>query len=463
MKPPQGPKIPPILQIIRLMSDPLGYLEATSKLYGDIFTSSFIFDAPTVFVSHPEGIKEIYTNKNIASPGELNRNAAHTSGEKGILQLDGLKHKNRRQIMLPAFHGTRIQAYGQRIYDLTDEIMSKQIIGKPFSAYNTMKIFTLKVILSAVLGLREGEQYEKIEKELHSMLNCPQYPFWELSASIPFLRRDFGSWSPWGYFLRIKQRLQELLYAEIDRCRQQENFTSNNLLSLLVSAKDEANEPLSNEEIHDLILAPLFAGRDAAATAISWSLYWTHHLPAVREKLLQELDSLGESPDIMSIVRLPYLSAVCNEALRLYPTQVFTFPRRVESTVELMGYELSPGTVVIGNIYLTHQREDLYPDPKQFRPERFLEKQFSPYEFLPFGVGERYCMGATLVIFEMKLVLAKILLGYQLELASQQPERPKRDTLNFPPASGLKMVLLGQRSGSNSNSLPIEFATNLNH
>ncbi|MEH2193601.1 MAG: cytochrome P450 [Nostoc sp.] len=463
MKPPQGPKTPPVLQMIRLMSDPLGYLEATSKLYGDIFTLSLIVDTPTVFVSHPEGIKEIYTNKNIAAPGELNRNAAHTSGEKGILQLDGLKHKNRRQIMLPAFHGTRIQAYGQRIYDLTDEVMSKQTIGKPFSAYNTMEILTLKVILEAVLGLHEGEQYEKIEKELDSLLNSTQYPFWELSVSIPFLRRDFGSWSPWGYFLRIKQRLQQLLYAEIDKCRQQQDFSSNNLLSLLVSAKDEANEPLSNEEIHDLMLAPLFAGRDATTAAISWSLYWTHHLPAVREKLLQELNSLGESPDIMSIVRLPYLSAVCNEALRLYPTQVFTFPRRVESTIELMGYELSPGTVVIGNIYLTHQREDLYPDAKQFRPERFLEKQFSPYEFFPFGVGERYCMGATLVIFEMKLVLAKIILGYQLELATQKPERPKRNGINFLPASGLKMVLLGQRSGTTSNSLPIQLATNVNH
>ncbi len=147
----------------------------------------------------------------------------------------------------------------------------------------------------------------------------------------------------------------------------------------------------------------------------------------------------------MSIFTLPYLSAVCNEALRIYPTQLFAFPRLVESPIKLMGYDLSPGTILIANIYSTHQREDLYSQPKEFQPERFLEKQYSPYEFLPFGGGSRVCIGGTFALFEMKLILATILSRYELELVSQRPERPKFGGLICYPASGVKMVVRGVR------------------
>jgi cytochrome P450 len=147
----------------------------------------------------------------------------------------------------------------------------------------------------------------------------------------------------------------------------------------------------------------------------------------------------------MSIIQLPYLNAVCQEALRIYPTQLFTFPRRVESPIELMGYELNRGTLLFGCIYLTHQREDLYSQPKEFQPERFLERQYSPYEFLPFGGGARGCIGANFALFEMKLVLATILSHYQLALTRKQPEQPKFEGLMCYPASGVKMAMLGQR------------------
>jgi cytochrome P450 len=217
------------------------------------------------------------------------------------------------------------------------------------------------------------------------------------------------------------------------------------MLSDLIFACDETGQPLSNEEVRDLLLSPIFAAGDASATAIAWALYWIHRLPTVRSRLLSELDSLGENPDPTSIFALPYLNAVCNEVLRIYPTQLFAFPRLVESTIELMGYELNPGTVLIANIYSTHQRQDLYPQPKEFQPERFLEKQYSPYEFFPFGGGSRVCIGATFALFEMKLILATILSRYELELVSQGPERPKYGGLICYPASGVKMIVRGLR------------------
>ncbi|WP_448271846.1 cytochrome P450 [Nostoc sp. DSM 114160] len=204
-------------------------------------------------------------------------------------------------------------------------------------------------------------------------------------------------------------------------------------------------QPMTYEYIRDLFPSLLFGGQDASATAISWSLYWIHSVPGIRDRLLEELDTLGESLEPAKIIALPYLNAVCNESLRIYPTQVVTFPRLVESPIEVMDYKLDPGTVVRGCIYLTHQREDLYPQPKQFRPERFLEKEYSPYEFLPFGGGARRCPGELLALFEMKLVLATILSRYQLALARKRVEKPKARGVNYPPASGLKMVMLGSR------------------
>lgn len=185
---------------------------------------------------------------------------------------------------------------------------------------------------------------------------------------------------------------------------------------MLMSAQDEEGQPMSDRELRDELMGLLFGGHESIATAIAWALHWTHYLPEVRDKLLDELKSLGESPMLMDIVRLPYLTAVCQETLRIYPVAMLTFPRVVEEPVEMMGYQLELGTVVMACMYLTHQREDLYPKREQFRPERFLERQFSPYEFFPFGGGARRCIGEALAQVEMKLILATILSEYQLTL-----------------------------------------------
>ena len=175
---------------------------------------------------------------------------------------------------------------------------------------------------------------------------------------------------------------------------------------------------------------------------MTWLCYWAHKKPEVKDKCLKELEDLGEFPDPVKIFQLPYLSAVCNETLRIYPIDMFTSPRIGKSSLELMGYDLSPGTALYGCIYLLHHREDLYPQSKQFKPERFLERKFSSYEFMPFGGGVRRCIGEALAQYEMKLVLATILSRYQLELADAKPARPPRATL----APDVKMVLRGKRN-----------------
>jgi cytochrome P450 family 110 len=272
---------------------------------------------------------------------------------------------------------------------------------------------------------------------------------------LSFLQKDLGSWSPWGRFLRQRQQIDELLYAEIAERRQQYDPDRIDILSLLMAAKDEQGEAMSDRELRDELMTMLLAGHETTASAMAWGLYWIHHVPQVREKLLQELDSLGESPNPMTVARLPYLTAVCNETLRLYPVAMLTFPRVAQERVELLGHQLEPGTTVGGCIYLLHQREDLYPHPKQFKPERFLEGQFSPYEFMPFGGGVRRCVGEALAQLEMKLVLATILSRYQLELFDNRPEKPRRRGITLAPAYGVKMVMTGQRHKFHSELVQI--------
>ncbi|MEC4811960.1 MAG: cytochrome P450 [Scytonema sp. PMC 1069.18] len=444
MQLPPGPKIPFWLLNLQFESDPFGYMDVISKRYGDIVTI-MSGSTPIVYVSNPSGIRDIFTNtKEIVAKGALNQSFSLMTGNQGVLQLDGLVHKNRRKLLMQAFHGARMQACGRRICELTEKSFSKQVVGKPFVAYPTIEDITMRVGIEVVMGLHEGDRHNKIKHLFVSALRHGQSSIIKILSNI-FGQRDLGRWSPQGYRLHLRRELFQLLSAEVEERRKQADSSRTDMLCDLIFTCDETGEPLSNEEVRDLLLSPIFAAGDASGTAITWSLYWVHRLPNVRDRLLEELDSLGENPDPMSIVALPYLSAVCNEALRIYPTQLFTFPRLVESPVEVMGYTLNPGTVIIGNIYSTHQREDLYPEPKEFKPERFLEKQFSPYEFFPFGGGSRVCIGATFALFEMKLVLATILSHYQLRLVSKYPERPKFGGLISYPASGVKMVMHSRR------------------
>jgi cytochrome P450 len=270
-----------------------------------------------------------------------------------------------------------------------------------------------------------------------------QSPFIGGLLFFPSLQKDWGSRSPWGYLRHLQRQIRELIDAEISSRRSQQHQGSD-ILSLMMSARDETGQSMSDAELQDELLTLLLAGYETTASAIAWALYWIHYYPQVGEKLLEELNQQGKAPDPTTLVQLPYLTAVCNESLRLFPVAILTFPREVKEPVELMGYLLEPGTRVYGCIYLIHHRPDLYPKPKLFEPERFLERQFSPYEFLPFGGGGRRCIGEALAQFEMKLVIATLLSQYQLALVDRSPEYPQRRGVTFTPNRGVQMILKGK-------------------
>ncbi|MBW4474473.1 MAG: cytochrome P450 [Stenomitos rutilans HA7619-LM2] len=442
-------KAPGWLQQLQWVGDPVGYMEAAARQHPDLFTAKVVgFGGTLVFLNDPRAIQELLTNdrKTFLALGCSNQILSPLLGDYSIIMLDGDQHKRRRQLLMPPFHGERMRAFGQLICQLTNAAFDQLPLNRPFSARTVMQEISLQIILQVVFGLTEGDRCHQLKDLLASLLDLFRSPLSSSFLFFPVLQKDLGAWSPWGKFIREQRQIDALIYDEIAERRTKDDRDRIDILSMLMAARDEAGQPMTDQELRDELMTLLFAGHETTATAMSWALYWVHHLPAVREKLLQELATLGQKPDPMDVFRLPYLTAICNETLRIYPVAMLVFPRIVQTPVTLLNHPLPPKTAVVGCIYLLHHREDLYPNPKQFRPERFLERQFTPYEFMAFGGGARRCIGEALAMFEMKLVLATILSRYQLALANNQPEYPRRRGVTLAPAHGVKMVLTGARS-----------------
>ena len=449
MRLPDGPKTLPFLQRLQWIVRPLETLDARAQKYGDTFRVLGNNLPPLLYFSSPQALQAIFNaDLEQLNSSEGNKILKPLLGEHSLILLDGKSHQRQRQLLMPPFHGERMRTYGQVICAITEQMLSQWKPDKPFAVRSAMQEISLSVILNTVFGLHSGPRFEQLRQLLSSMLDS----FSPLSSTFlfyQFLQRDLGPWSPWGHFLRQRQQIDQLLYAEIADRRAQADHNSEDILALLLEARDEAGQPMTDAELHDELMTLLFAGHETTASSLAWALYWICYLPEVRNKLLAELD-LNPNSDPSAIAKLPYLTAVCQETLRLYPIALNAFPRIVKKPMELMGYKLEPGTILIASIYLAHQREDVYPEPKQFKPERFLERQFSPYEYLPFGGGNRRCIGLAFAQFEMKLVLATILSQLQLELADHRPIRPVRRGLTLAPSSHLRMVVTGTRHSRSS-------------
>lgn len=446
----QIPKLssPRFLQRLNWISDPVGFMEKAARQYPDLFAAEVVgFGDNLVYVNHPQGIQQLLKDdrQKLFASGKVNSLLSPLLGDYSIVMLEGDRHRKRRKLLMPPFHGEKIQTYGQLICDLTDKIFSQLPPDRPFIARAITQDISLQVILKAVYGLYDGDRYQQLKHLLASMSDIFRSPLTSAFLFFSFLQKDWGAWSPWGHFLRQREQIDKLIYQEIAERRAAGYRDRDDILSLLMSARDEDGQPMSDRELRDELMTLMFAGHETTATAMAWALYWIHRLPEVRQRLLGELEKLGDSPSPMEIAKLPYLTAVCQETLRIYPVGMLTFPRVVQKPMELIGYELKPETVVVGCIYLVHQREDIYPEPKQFKPERFLERQYSPYEFFPFGGGVRRCIGEALAQLEMKLVLATILSRYQLTLTSQNPEKPQRRGVTLSPAGGVKIKLATTR------------------
>ncbi|NJL79031.1 MAG: cytochrome P450, partial [Richelia sp. SM2_1_7] len=304
-------KTPMFQQRYEWITKPLDFMEKAVKQYPDIFTSQILgANKPIIFANHPQAIQEILTNdrKKFTAPGEANKTLQPLVGDYSVMLLDGDRHKRERKLLMPQFHGERMQTYGNLICTITEKVFSQLPQDTIFTARNVTSEISLSVMLEAVFGLYEGERYQQIKYLIIEMLDLFRSPLAFAFLLFPILQKDLGNLSPWGHYLRQREQLDRLLYTEINERRSQSDITNRvDILSLLMSAKDEHGNSLTDKELRDELMTLLIAGYETTATAMAWGLYWIYQKPQVREQLLQELDSLGENPDPISISRLPYL------------------------------------------------------------------------------------------------------------------------------------------------------------
>jgi cytochrome P450 len=449
MKLPNGPRTPSLLQTINLIAQPTVFLDTCAKRYGDCFTTRVLGlnSPPVVFFSNPQAIRDIF-----AVPSEQFdfKKATHVfkplMGEQSLVLQEGPSHQRQRQLLMPPFHGDRMRAYGQLICQITEEVTKQWTPGASISIAQFMPDITLQIILQVVFGINPGSRYQQLKELLSSLLEDVTTPFYSSLFFFPPLQQDFGAWSPWGHFLRRRQQIDDLIYAEISQRRLENDPSRTDILTMLMSARDDNGIQMTDVELRDQLVSLLLLGYETTAAVLAWAFYLIHSSPQVHNKLMQQLDTLGDAPDPEAIARLPYLTAVCQETLRVYPIALICTPRMVKESVQLAGYKFGAGTILVPCIYLAHRRPEAYPQPEQFEPERFLKQKFSPYEYLPFGGGSRGCIGMAFSMYEMKLVLATILSRFGLALADRRPVRPVRRGITIvPSSSGVQMLVMGER------------------
>lgn len=441
---PAGARGPVLWQTLRWLAKPIPMLEDCARRYGDVFTIR-LPAAVIVLFSHPAAIKDIFTgDPETLRAGEANVVLEPFLGSDSVLLTDGPRHRRKRRLMMPPFHGERMQLYGDVMRAITDRAIDAWPLGRAFPIHAETQRITLDVILRAVFGLDEGGSLEALRTRIVAGATVvTDHPMLLLKA----LQRDLGPLTAWREVTRLRDEVDGMLFAEFARRRAEERTDRTDVLSLLLAARDENGEPMSDRELRDEMTTLLLAGHETTATTLAWALHYILGHPAVYARIREELAAWGDGDRGMShgdrvpgSGDLPYLDAAIKETQRLMPI-IPLVGRRLREPMTIGGRDLPAGVVAAPCIYLAHRRPDVWEDPAVFAPERFLERRPTPYEFLPFGGGNRACLGAAFATFEMKIVLARILARVELASAPGYRARIVRRGIAFAPSEGVPVVV----------------------
>ncbi len=423
-----GSRAPATVQLVNYARDPLGFLGAQQRRFGDLYSVRFPYFGRIVYVAAPELVKALFTgDPAVFHAGEANATVLEPAlGPNSVLTLDDAPHLRQRKLLLPPFHGERVRRYGELILEITRREMGSWPVGVPFAIRPHTQRITLAVIMRAVFGVHDEDRLARFEGLIDEFARRVG-----LVASVPPLRRDLGRLSPWGRFLRSRQALDAFIYEEIAlRRAETESEERDDVLSLLLGARDEEGRPMSDRELRDELVTVLGAGHETTATGLAWAVERLTHNPDVLAGLRASL-AAGEED---------YLDATVKETLRSRPVLV-DVGRKLTAPATIGGHTLPAGTFVLAAIAALHYREDAFPEPETFRPERFLETKVDNYAWIPFGGGVRRCIGAAFAEYEMRTILREFVERADLRAADPTPEKVKIRNITLVPAKGARVVL----------------------
>ncbi len=435
------PPGPGFLATLGFVRNPYRFLDECARRYGDWFTVRVPGVAPFVFTSEPAAVREVFLgDPELLHAGKANRPLGVFMGERSVLFLDGAAHLHDRRMILPAFHGERMRAYGPVMRSIARAVIAKWPSGEPFAVYPSMRSITFEVIMRAAFGLDESAQSTRLKELIAGLFALYSGRLASLFA-LSALRIDLGPASPWGRVVRLNREMEAELFAEFSRRRASPDQDREDILSMLLAARDEDGNALSDAVLRDEMMTLLLAGHETTAASLAWTMYQLAQHPDAARVAHDELARLPEDADPAS---MRYLDAAINETMRLCPV-VPNIGRALQATLTIAGRELPQGVVVAPCIYLVHRRADLWPEPHRFQPSRFVDARPNPYHFLPFGGGPRRCLGAAFAIYQMKIVLAEVLRRFEIAAAKGYTPRPVRVSIAIGPSSGMPVVLKPRR------------------
>jgi cytochrome P450 family 135 len=418
--------MPSLMQAAFVTASPYGWMVKRWRRYGDVFSSRFPIFGRVVYLADPALVKQVFTgDAQTFHAGEANTLALGDAlGEHSLLTLDEERHLSQRKLLLPPFHGESVRRYVEVMAEATEREVARWPVGKEIELRPRMQAITLDVILRAVFGVRDDRRMDLFRERIPPLGETTSVLNW-----LPLMDRDLGGITPAARFRRALAAVDELIYAEIaDRRADPEGEKRDDVLSLLLRARHEDGSPMTDTELRDELMTLLTAGHETTATGLAWAFERLLRTPRVLERLTASLDDDD------------YLDAVVKETLRVRPV-IVDVARKLTREIEIAGWRLPAGTLVLPAIAVLHARPDLYESPSEFKPERFVDGAPESYAWIPFGGGVRRCIGASFAQTEMRIVLREVLRRVRLRAPSQRPERGVIRHVTVVPGRGARAVV----------------------
>ncbi|HKP40692.1 cytochrome P450 [Mycobacterium sp.] len=428
---PPGPRLPQWSQLVLFVRYWPRLVSACGRRYGKVFTLRIATIPPMVYLCDPAEIKKVFAgDPSVFHAGEANAMLSGLLGDSSVLVIDDDEHRERRRLMLPPFHRDAVARQTEVMAEIAASNVAGWPVGPPFAVAPKMSQITLEVILRTVIGATDPSRLAALRAVMPRLLNVGQW------ASLAIARPELQRRRPWRGLRRRIEEADRLLYAEIAERRADPHLDERtDVLAMLVRATDEDERTMTDRELRDQLMTLLVAGHDTTATGLSWALERLSRHPAVLAKAVAAADA--EDGD-------GYLDAVVKETLRIRPV-VFDVGRVLKEPVELAGYRLPAGVMVVPGIGLVHRNSDVYPHPDRFDPDRMVDATLTPTTWFPFGGGNRRCLGATFAMVEMRVVLREILRRVSLETTTASGERQKVKQVILIPDRGARIRVQAMR------------------
>jgi cytochrome P450 len=444
---PPGPKTPAVWQLIRYSHSPLSFLEACSRRYGDPFTIRQAGYGKFVMLADPQAVKDVFRgDAHTLHSGEGVEFLTASVGRNSVLVLDEEPHARQRRVLLPPLKGERMRLFYDAMQTATVEAAQAWPVGRTLGILGPMQEITLRVMLQVVLGLASGAERADFAHKVRRVLELGRGRYGLILVKvlpIGFLQR-----ARWLRFYRRMHELDEVLFAYIDRRKRAAvPGRGENILADLLAASHGDGTPLSRQEIRDALVTMIFAGHDTTSVALAWALEQVVPRPDIVERVTDEIQRTtgGGPPRADQLNQLEYLDAVIRESLRVRTILPFVV-RLTKETFMAGGREYPPGIVLCPCSHLVHRRENLYPEPEKFRPDRFLERHYAAHEWFPFGGGGRMCLGMAFALYEMKVVLSTLFAVVRLARPSGSRSAPVRRGIALSPDDEVQITVVEKRA-----------------